>query len=172
MKEVLEQEYVTRYIHDIFREFKIKDYRVTSPYVKKAGDLVHLRTDFSFRYAEVKHRIWELLDSLHPTPAVAGQPKDEAISFIKQLEPHDRDYYAGFLGPMISDDSVDLFVNLRCMRITPDYLSLFIGGGITLESIPEDEWEETQWKAKSLLNIIEQYSRKKDDNAAVQTTHR
>lgn len=172
MKEVLEQEYVTRYIHDILREFNVKDYRVTSPYVKKAGDLVHLRTDFSFRYAQVKHRIWELLDSLHPTPAVAGQPKDEAISFIKQLEPHDREYYAGFLGPMISDDSVDLFVNLRCMRITPDYLSLFIGGGITLESIPEDEWEETQWKAKSLLSIIEQYSRKKDDNAAVQTTHR
>ncbi len=172
MKEVLEQEYVTRYIHDILREFNVKDYRVTSPYVKKAGDLVHLRTDFSFRYAQVKHRIWELLDSLHPTPAVAGQPKDEAISFIKQLEPHDREYYAGFLGPMISDDSVDLFVNLRCMRITPDYLSLFIGGGITLESMPEDEWEETQWKAKSLLSIIEQYSRKKDDNAAVQTTHR
>ncbi len=172
MKEVLEQEYVTRYIHDILREFNVKDYRVTSPYVKKAGDLVHLRTDFSFRYAQVKQRIWELLDSLHPTPAVAGQPKDEAISFIKQLEPHDREYYAGFLGPMISDDSVDLFVNLRCMRITPDYLSLFIGGGITLESIPEDEWEETQWKAKSLLSIIEKYSRKKDDNAAVQTTHR
>lgn len=172
MKEVLEQEYVTRYIHDILREFRIKDYRVTSPYVKKAGDLVHLRTDFSFRYAQVKDRIWELLDSLHPTPAVAGQPKDEAISFIKQLEPHDREYYAGFLGPMISDDIVDLFVNLRCMKITPDYLSLFIGGGITLESIPEDEWEETQWKAKSLLNIIDQYSPKKDDKAAVQTTHR
>lgn len=172
MKEVLEQEYVTRYIHDILREFNIKDYRVTSPYVKKAGDLVHLRTDFSFRYAQVKNRIWELLDSLHPTPAVAGQPKDEAISFIKQLEPHDREYYAGFLGPMISDDSVDLFVNLRCMKITPDYLSLFIGGGITLESMPEDEWEETQWKAKSLLNIIDQYSTKQDDKTAVQTTPR
>lgn len=172
MKEVLEQEYVTRYIHDILREFNIKDYRVTSPYVKKAGDLVHLRTDFSFRYAQVKDRIWELLDSLHPTPAVAGQPKDEAISFIKQLEPHDREYYAGFLGPMISDDVVDLFVNLRCMKITPEYLSLFIGGGITLESIPEDEWEETQWKAKSLLSIIDQYSTKTDDKAAVQTTHR
>ncbi|MDF1570837.1 MAG: chorismate-binding protein [Bacteroidales bacterium] len=172
MKEVLEQEYVTRYIHDILREFNIRDYRVTSPYVKKAGDLVHLRTDFSFRYAQVKDRIWELLDSLHPTPAVAGQPKDEAISFIKQLEPHDREYYAGFLGPMISDDVVDLFVNLRCMKITPESLSLFIGGGITLESIPEDEWEETQWKAKSLLNIIDQYSTKTDDKAAVQTTHR
>lgn len=171
MKEVLEQEYVTRYIHDVLREFKIKDYRITSPYVKKAGDLVHLRTDFSFSYKSVDNRIWELLDSLHPTPAVAGQPKDEAISFIKHLEPHDREYYTGFLGPVISDDHIDLFVNLRCMKITPEYLSLYIGGGITLESIPEDEWEETQWKAKSLLSIIDQYSKERDDRSTVQTTH-
>lgn len=172
MKEVLEQEYVTRYIHDILREFQIRDYRVTSPYVKKAGDLVHLRTDFSFKFDHISGRIWELLDALHPTPAVAGQPKDEAISFIKNLEHHDREYYAGFLGPVKSDEVIDLFVNLRCMKITPDYLSLYIGGGITLESFPEDEWEETQLKAKSLLNIIDLFSKKKDDKASLQATHR
>ena len=172
MKEVLEQEYVTRYIHDVLREFNIRDYRVTSPYVKKAGDLVHLRSDFNFRFAQVRDRIWELLDGLHPTPAVAGQPKDDAIAFIKQLEPHDREYYAGFLGPVVSDDTVDLFVNLRCMKITPEYVSLYIGGGITLESIPEDEWEETQLKAKSLLHILDHYSGKKDEKSTLQTTHR
>ena len=172
MKEVLEQEYVTRYIHDVLREFNIRDYRVTSPYVKKAGDLVHLRSDFNFRFAQVRDRIWELLDGLHPTPAVAGQPKDDAIAFIKQLEPHDREYYAGFLGPVVSDDTVDLFVNLRCMKITPEYVSLYIGGGITLESIPEDEWEETKWKAKSLLHILDTYSGKKDEKSTLQTTHR
>ncbi|MEA3460332.1 MAG: chorismate-binding protein, partial [Bacteroidota bacterium] len=45
-KEVLEQEYVTRYIHDVLRAFQVKDYRISSPYVKKAGNLLHLRTDF------------------------------------------------------------------------------------------------------------------------------
>ncbi len=159
MKEVLEQEHVTHYIHDILRQFSIRDYRVTSPCVGKAGNLVHLRTDFSFGYQQLKGRIWEFLDALHPTPAVAGQPKDEAISFIRQLEPHDREYYAGFLGPVQSDSHIDLFVNLRCMKITPEYLSLYIGGGITLESVPEDEWDETQWKAQSLLDIIQSYSR-------------
>lgn len=158
MKEVLEQEYVTRYIHDILREFKIRDYRITSPYAKKAGELVHLRTDFSFRYEQVSVRIWEFIDALHPTPAVAGQPKEDAISFIKLLEPHDREYYAGFLGPVQSDDRMDLFVNLRCMKITPDHLSLYVGGGITLESVPEDEWDETNWKAESLLGVINSYS--------------
>jgi len=158
MKEVLEQEYVTRYIHDNLRDFGIRDYRITSPYVKKAGDLVHLRTDFSFRSEQLKGRLWEFLEALHPTPAVAGQPKEDAISFIKQLEPHDREYYSGFLGPVHSDENMDLFVNLRCMKITPDYLSLYIGGGITLESDPGDEWYETGLKAESLMSIIHKIS--------------
>lgn len=171
-KEVLEQEYVTRYIHDNFRAFSFKDYRVTSPYVKKAGDLVHLRTDFAYRMEESRDKIWDFLNSLHPTPAVAGQPKDEAIDFIKKLEEHDREYYSGFLGPVSSRDQMDLFVNLRCIRIMPDYLSLFVGGGITLESDPEEEWEETELKAKSLLSIIHQLEPKKDDGIPIQTTHR
>jgi len=158
MKEALEQEYVTRYIHDKLRDYKIRDYNITSPYVKKAGDLVHLRTDYSFNYNQIDGFIWEFLDAMHPTPAVAGQPKDEAISFIKQIEPHDREYYTGFLGPVQSNKSIDLFVNLRCMRISPESLSLYVGGGITLESVPEDEWEETQMKAKSLLTIIDSFS--------------
>jgi hypothetical protein len=50
------------------------------------------------------------VDALHPTPAVAGQPKEEAICFIKQLEPHDRAYYTGFLGPLDREaGTMDLF---------------------------------------------------------------
>jgi isochorismate synthase len=169
MKEVLEQEYVTRYIHDVLREFQIRDYRVTSPYAKLAGELVHLRTDFTFSKNNIAGRTWEVLDALHPTPAVAGQPKDEAISFIKQIEPHDREYYAGFLGPVQSNEIIDLFVNLRCMKITPEYVALYIGGGITLESVPGDEWVETRLKAKSLLNIIHSIPKQKDEKSPVQT---
>ncbi|MBN2699804.1 MAG: chorismate-binding protein [Bacteroidales bacterium] len=158
LKEIVEQEYVTRYIHDILHAFRIDNYRVTSPYVKRAGDLVHLRTDFSFDFAQLSGRIWELVDALHPTPAVAGQPKEDAVRFIRQIEPHDREYYTGFLGPIHSEGAFDLFVNLRCMKITPRYLSLYIGGGITLESNPGDEWDETCWKAQGLLNIIHTFS--------------
>jgi len=156
-KEVLEQEYVTRYIHDVLRAFEVKDYRVSSPYVKKAGNLLHLRTDFSLDFARLNGRLWEFVDAMHPTPAVAGQPKEDAISFIKQLEPHDRDYYTGFLGPIMPFGETDLFVNLRCMKITPDYISLYVGGGITLESDPAEEWNETHLKALSLLKIMGTY---------------
>ena len=153
-KEVLEQEYVTRYIHDVLRAFKVKDYRVSSSYVKKAGNLLHLRTDFSLDFARLNGSLWEFVDAMHPTPAVAGQPKEEAICYIKQLEPHDRDYYTGFLGPIRPHGETDLFVNLRCMKISPEYISLYVGGGITLESDPAEEWNETQLKAQSLLKIL------------------
>ena len=156
-KEVLEQEYVTRYIHDVLREFDVKDYRVSSSYVKKAGNLLHLRTDFTLDYERLNGRLWDFVDAMHPTPAVAGQPKEDAISFIKQLEPHDRDYYTGFMGPLLHHGETDLFVNLRCMKITPGYISLYIGGGITLESDPAEEWNETQLKALSLLKIMGTY---------------
>lgn len=157
VKEVLEQEYVTRYIHDVIQSFGIRDYRVSSPYVKKAGNLVHLRTDFSLAYDRINGKFWELVEALHPTPAVAGQPKDDAIRFIKALEPHDREYYTGFLGPVAKDREIDLFVNLRCMKITPTSLALYVGGGITLDSDPSDEWDETRWKAESLLKILRTY---------------
>jgi isochorismate synthase len=161
-KEVLEQEYVTRYIHDVLREFNVKDYRISSPYVKKAGNLLHLRTDFTLGLEKITHRLWEFVDAMHPTPAVAGQPKEDAISFIKQLEPHDRDYYTGFMGPVNRESGTDLFVNLRCMKITPGYISLYVGGGITLESDSEEEWNETQWKAESLLKILGLYIKNLD----------
>jgi isochorismate synthase len=156
-KEVLEQEYVTRYIHDVLRAFDVKDYRVSSSYVKKAGNLLHLRTDFILDFDRLNGRLWEFVDAMHPTPAVAGQPKEDAIRFIKQLEPHDRDYYTGFMGPLLHRGEADLFVNLRCMKVTPQYLSLYVGGGITLESDPAEEWNETQLKAKSLLKIMAAY---------------
>jgi isochorismate synthase len=116
--------------------------------------------------------LWDFVDAMHPTPAVAGQPKEDAIQFIKGLEPHDRDYYTGFLGPVNQGKGeIDLFVNLRCLKITPDYLSLYVGGGITLDSDPADEWNETRWKAESLLKILRTYIKDLSSSDAAQPTH-
>ena len=171
-KEVLEQEYVTRYIHDALYLFGIRDYRVSSPYVKKAGNLVHLRTDFSFALERIGDRLWDLIEALHPTPAVAGQPKEDAIAFIKELEPHDRAYYTGFLGPVDNGRELDLFVNLRCMKITPSCLALYVGGGITLDSDPADEWDETSLKARTLLEVISGFIKNPELRNAAHATYR
>lgn len=170
-KEVLEQEYVTRYIHDVLWAFQVKDYRVSSSYVKKAGNLLHLRTDFSFGFEKIARRLWEFVDAMHPTPAVAGQPKEDVIDYIKRLEPHDRDYYTGFLGPVSQNREIDLFVNLRCLKINQGYLSLYVGGGITLDSDPADEWDETRWKAESLLKILRTYIKNLTPDDAASSTY-
>ncbi len=92
---------------------------------------------------------------MHPTPAVCGIPLDSAKQFIKQTEGYDRKYYTGFLGPCNVNGKTNLFVNLRCAELFANNINLYIGGGITKDSIPEKEWEETELKSKTLLSVLE-----------------
>ena len=155
-KERLEQEYVTRYISKILSKFNLKNVELEGPYVKKAGNLAHLRTDFSFSSHEIKDKLGCFLNTLHPTPAVCGMPRKESLQLIGELELHNREYYSGFLGPIGLKDRLLLFVNLRCMKVLEKKLALFIGGGITADSVPEAEWQETEMKAETLLSVIRQ----------------
>ncbi len=155
-KERLEQEYVTRYITKVLSKFNLLNVELEGPYTKRAGNLVHLRTDFSFNSEILRNRLSQFLDELHPTPAVCGMPRKDSLELILNLEKHDREYYAGFLGPIGLNNQLSLFVNLRCMKVLPDRLALFIGGGITADSVPEDEWLETEIKAETLLTVIRQ----------------
>lgn len=155
-KEKVEQEYVTEYIDKILGEYEISDYSKKGPYTKKAGKLLHLRTDFYFSIEAVGNKLPALINALHPTSAVCGIPMEKSMNFIKKVEEHDREYYTGFLGPVGLDKGMQLFVNLRCMKVMGNQLVLYVGGGITSESIPEDEWEETEIKADTLLSIVQQ----------------
>jgi isochorismate synthase len=157
-KELQEQEYVTLHIEKILDSFHIGEYSKSGPYVTRAGNVLHLRTDFSFPSASVGSRLPSLIAALHPTPAVCGMSTGEAMDFIKTSEKHGRGYYAGFLGPVGIQEPFRLYVNLRCMRVYDDRLVLYIGGGITEESVPEDEWEETEIKADTLLSVLKKIS--------------
>lgn len=153
-KERLEQEYVTRYITKVLSKFNLLNVELEGPYTKRAGNLVHLRTDFSFRSDELKNKLSQFLDELHPTPAVCGMPRKESLELILNLEKHNREFYAGYLGPIGLNNQLSLFVNLRCMKVLSNRLALFIGGGITADSVSEDEWQETEIKAETLLSVI------------------
>jgi len=99
---------------------------------------------------------------LHPTPAVCGLPKKITKDFILNNEGYNREYYSGFLGEINKDfvskeNNTDLFVNLRCMQITDNKAFIYVGGGITKDSIPENEWKETVNKSmtiKKVLNLV------------------
>ena len=153
-KERTEQEMVTRFIEKTLEKFDIKEFLKNGPYTKKAGNLVHLRTDFTLDFRKVNGQLGSLVCELHPTSAVCGLPKKESMEFIVTHEHHNRNYYSGFLGPVNIDERILLFVNLRCMQVLSDRLVLHIGAGITSESVPEDEWAETEIKADTLLSII------------------
>ena len=96
----------------------------------------------------------QLISVLHPTPAVCGFPKLEAKKFILENENYNREYYSGFLGELNIHDATDLYVNLRCMQIKNNQIHLYIGGGITKDSIPEKEWIETANKAMTMKKIL------------------
>jgi isochorismate synthase len=155
-KELMEQEYVTRYIENILAEYRISEYSKTGPYAKRAGRLLHLRTDFRLSLDHVWGKLPSLIGALHPTSAVCGMPMEKSLRFIKEQEKHSREYYAGYLGPVGIDDYMQLFVNLRCMKVLEDQVTLYIGGGITSESVAEEEWDETEIKAETLLAILQQ----------------
>lgn len=155
-KELLEQEYVTRHIEQVLLAFSIRDYKKNGPYIARAGNLSHLRTDFTFSSSSAGSLLPSLINALHPTPAVCGMASGKAMDYIRQTEKHSREYYTGFLGPIGIDDLMQLYVNLRCMKILDDRCVLYIGGGITQDSVPEDEWKETEIKADTLLLVLEQ----------------
>lgn len=154
-KEIEEQAFVSRYLLDVFYKFNIHPYTTRGPETLESGKVAHLSTSFRFSQKKLASNIGEFIAELHPTPAVCGYPKSRAAKFIPKIEKHDRRYYTGYLGPWRLNGELGLYVNLRCMEITPQQYILYSGGGITSRSIPEDEWEETNKKATTLLSAIE-----------------
>ena len=152
-KEKEEQQFVTDYIHELYRKNNLT-VEMKGPETAAAGPVAHLKTYFNSTEAANPVILAKFAEELHPTPAVCGLPKEKALELILENEPHKRSCYCGFLGPIHRTD-LNLFVNLRCMQIFKEQLALYVGGGLTKDSVPEQEWQETVEKAKTLLAIIE-----------------
>jgi len=117
-----------------------------------AGPVKHLVTNFSFQLPE--SNIFPLVQILHPTPAVSGLPRENALALIDKIESHKRKFYAGVIG-FLSENEIKLFVNLRCAEIQENKAFLYVGGGFTKDSDVEKEWIETERKAETLLNVMQ-----------------
>lgn len=156
-KEKDEQQYVTDFIVKRLREFTASVV-VSEPYSFKAGSIWHIKTDISGVLKD-NSTLKEVIDTLHPTPAVCGLPKKKSKAFILENENYDRTFYTGFLGELNSsfagnNISSDLFVNLRSMQIQENKAVLYMGCGITRESIPEKEWEESVNKSMTMKRVL------------------
>lgn len=157
-KEQTEQALVSDYVRDFFRRQGIAGVQEHGPQTVAAGNLVHLQTTFRVDLPQAARLALanRVLHELHPTSAVCGMPKDKALAFILAHEGYDRSFYSGFLGPVHIEGQSSLYVNLRCMQLRQNGASLYVGGGVTAESDPCAEWEETRLKAQTLLSVLEQ----------------
>ncbi|HEX6224703.1 MAG TPA: chorismate-binding protein [Chryseolinea sp.] len=155
-KDIEEQALVERYIISCFKKIRLREYEEHGPRTVVAGNLMHLKSDFTvdMRATNFPQLGSVMLQLLHPTSAVCGVPLDSSLEFIHKLEGYDRQLYTGYLGPVNFNNRIDIFVNLRCLQILPDRAILYAGAGITQDSIPEKEWEETELKLNTLLRIV------------------
>ena len=163
-KEKQEQEFVSDFIVDKIKEIA-SQIKISAPYTLKAGNLLHIKTDIQ-GILNSDANLKQIVEILHPTPAVCGLPLDKAKEFINDYEGYDREYYSGFLGELNVDfntktSDTDLYVNLRCVKINlvpkpePSQAHLYVGGGITKYSDPEKEWYETVNKSLTIKKILD-----------------
>jgi isochorismate synthase len=155
-KEIEEQALVERYIISCFKKIRLREYDEHGPKTSVAGNLMHLRSDFTvdMKATNFPQLGSVMLDLLHPTSAVCGMPLDNALEFLKKNEGYDREFYAGYLGPVNFHRDTHVFVNLRCMQVLEESAILYAGAGVTLDSVPEQEWIETEMKFNTLLSVI------------------
>lgn len=155
-KEIEEQAMVGRYIINCFKKIRLREFEEKGPKTVVAGNLLHLKTDYKVNMAETNFPELGtvMLELLHPTSAVAGMPKATALGMIKEWEGFDREFFSGFLGPVHIDNHTNIFVNLRCMQLFGDRARLYAGAGVTEDSDPVKELQETEIKFNTLLNVM------------------
>lgn len=146
-KERIEQETVTQFIRKQLLDSDWVIEREDGPSDRIAGPVRHLETRF---YASGQSNPRDLLNRLHPTPAVLGWPREQALNCIQENEPYSRAFYTGYWGLEQADHS-RFYVNLRCLSLHEQAVVFYMGGGLNAHSNPEREWEETEEKRSAVF---------------------
>ena len=157
-KEIEEQAFVSRYIIDCFKKIRLREYTEIGPKTISTGNLLHLKTEYivDTKAMDFPQLPGLMLGLLHPTSAVCGTPKQAAVDFILATEKHQRSMYSGYVGPVNWTGDTHIFVNLRTVEIKGNKAVFYAGCGITEDSDPEKEWQETQMKCQTLQRVLMQ----------------
>ncbi len=104
--------------------------------------------------AEGKVNLAQLIQALHPTNAVCGEPKDKALALIRKLEGFERGFYASSLGWVNGLSEGQFAVGIRGIELNGKIARVMCGAGIVRHSIPEKEYAETNLKLQGLLRSL------------------
>jgi len=152
-KDQSEHEFV---VQDIIRSLKpyVTECDVPEhPTVSKIRNILHLNTPIA---AKMRHdaNVLDVVDTLHPTPAVGGLPKREAASWIAQHERSPRGWYTGTVGWVDIAGDATFVVAIRCGLLTPTHAYVFTGAGIVADSDAAAEYGETELKQLPMLRAL------------------
>ncbi len=124
------------------------------PTLLATANVWHLSTRFRGTLKDPAVSSLDLVRALHPTPAVCGDPRDEAMQMIRDLEPVPRGHYAGAVGWMDANGDGVWALALRCAELHGETARLFAGAGIVADSEPALELDETERKFRAFLDAL------------------
>ncbi len=124
------------------------------PIVVELANVAHLATTVRGRLSDPPPSALRLVAALHPTPAVGGWPRSEALALIDQLEGMDRRRYAGPVGWVDAAGNGTFAVGIRSAELDADGLHVYAGNGIVVGADPAAELAENQAKLRALLDAI------------------
>jgi menaquinone-specific isochorismate synthase len=151
-KDLREHRWVVEHIARALEEVADHIHWPKEPRVRALANVAHLHTPVIARLAPGRG-VADVAAALHPTPAVGGVPSAAALRFLAEHEALDRGLYAGLVG-WVGEGRAELAVALRSALVRGNRARLFVGSGIVLGSSPEGEWEETELKARALLDAL------------------
>jgi isochorismate synthase len=141
---------VFRALHPLCRDLTYD----REPQLLATANVWHLSTRFRGVLNDPGVTSLDLVRALHPTPAVCGEPRDEAMRTIRELEPVPRGAYAGAVGWMDAKGDGVWALALRCAEISGSTARLFAGAGIVADSHPAAELDETERKFRAFLDSL------------------
>ncbi|MFD2446531.1 isochorismate synthase MenF [Bacillus sp. CGMCC 1.16607] len=152
-KNLIEHQYVVDMIRKAMEDFCIELTIPNEPVLMKMKDIQHLYTPVT-GISKENTSLLQIVEHLHPTPALGGMPKLQAIEKIREIEEMDRGFYAGPIGWLDTNGNGEFAVAIRSGLIQGKEASLFAGCGIVEDSNADSEYEETNIKFRPMLNAL------------------
>lgn len=152
-KNLAEHQYVVQMISEDLSTVCTKITMPDQPTVMKNRHIQHLYTPVEGTCTR-ETSILDMVEALHPTPAMGGSPREKAIEKINHYEQFDRGLYAAPIGWMDTKGNGDFAVAIRSALLKSNQACLFAGCGIVEDSTPESEYSETLTKFKPMLSAL------------------
>lgn len=153
-KDRAEHQVTIDYVHETLLPWCSFLDEEAEPSVVGVANVQHLGTMVEGRLSAPAPSVLELVDALHPTPAVAGDPRDAALDLIARLESADRGRYAGPVGWVDGAGNGTWAVGIRSAELGGTEARVWAGVGIVADSDPDAELEETRAKLQAMLGAL------------------